>query len=83
MSEEITQNLEKNERKTMQNEINEIETNYQKIKEDILLEEKQRSQKDKLNKELLKQIKAVELAEGAALREKAKLIKLTQKRNTL
>lgn len=83
MSEEITQNLEKNERKTMQNEINEIETNYQKIKEDILLEEKQRSQKDKLNKELLKQIKAVELAEGVALREKAKLIKLTQKRNTL
>lgn len=83
MSEEITQNLEKNERKAMQNEINEIETNYQKIKEDILLEEKQRSQKDKLNKELLKQIKAVELAEGVALREKAKLIKLTQKRNTL
>lgn len=83
MSEEMTQNLEKNKRKTMQNEINEIETNYQKIKEDILLEKKQRSQKDKLNKELLKQIKAVELAEGVALREKAKLIKLTQKRDSL
>lgn len=60
-----------------------IDANYQKIKEDILLEEKQRSQKNKLNQELLKQIKIVEVAEKVALKEKAKLIKLTQKKDKL
>lgn len=60
-----------------------IDANYQKIKEDILLEEKQRNQKNKLNQELLKQIKIVEVAEKVALKEKAKLIKLTQKKDKL
>lgn len=56
---------------------------YEKIKEKIFEEEKKRTQKDKLNKECLKQIEIIEKAKANVLKEEQKLIKLMQKREVL
>lgn len=67
----MTQNLEKS------------KPSYEQIKNSILEEARTRFEKDKINKECLKQIEIVEKAKANYIKEEQKLFKLVQKKEAL
>ncbi|ARJ57138.1 hypothetical protein [Campylobacter cuniculorum] len=76
---EALQNNEALNEKLIQKE----QSSYQKIKDEILSEDKKRSQRDKINKEMLNQLRIIEAKEAELKKEKEKLTRLKEKKDKL